>query len=109
MTFNPGEFRHRITIRQPGARTKTGTGYTNADPTVVASGLWAKIEPIDGYERIQAMQTQAGLTHRITIWYRSDITSAMEVVHRGSVYEIVEPPINIDEANERLQLLCKEL
>ena len=103
-----GQLRHRVTIRAPGAPVPDGYGgHTPGPPTEVAT-VWAAVEPLEGTERLRAMQTQADATHRVRMRYRPGLTAAMDVVHRGRVLEVVSPPINVDERDRELVLLCRE-
>lgn len=109
MSIDPGLLKHRVTIRRPGATVSDGGfGATEGDPVVVASGVWARVRPLKGSERLRAMQTQADATHEVTIRYRAGLDETMEVVHRERVLKLVSPPINVEEENETLLLLCRE-
>lgn len=68
---------------------------------------WAAINTIGGTEKVRADQVEAGLTHKITILYKSGITPKMRVDYKGRKLGI-ESIVNTDEANVELVLNCKE-
>ena len=69
--------------------------------------VWAAIRPLRGREYYAANQTQAEITHEITIRWRRDIGAANRVLFGSRVLEI-EAAVNPDEANEWLIMMCRE-
>jgi SPP1 family predicted phage head-tail adaptor len=107
MTLNPGALRHRVTI-QSVTRVPNGSGgYTTTWAPV--GEVWAAVEPLEGRERIQAMQTDADVSHKVTMRYRAGVTAAMRVLHEGRVLDVVAPPIDHEERHQSMVLLCREL
>lgn len=106
--MNPGDLRHQVTLQGVTRTDDGGGGYTEV-PVTIATGVWAAVEPLEGNERIRAMQTEASATHRVTLRYRSDVTAALRVVHEGRTLEVVSPPIDPEERHAELQLLCREV
>lgn len=103
--MNPGALRHKVTIEQAtemntaGDVSKTWSEFAKA---------WAQIEPASTQERFIAAQVQAQITHKVTIRYLSGVTSQMRIKH-GSRYLYIEgPPMNPDERNVSLVLMCRE-
>lgn len=93
----------------PGARAPDGGGgYTTGDPVTFAAGVRAAVEPLEGHERLDAMQTKADVTHRVRMRYRAGITSKMWIVHVGRTLRISGPPIDTDERHREMTLLCRE-
>lgn len=45
----------------------------------VATKLWAKVEPLRVGERLQAAAIAAGLTYRVVVRYRADVTEKMRI------------------------------
>lgn len=106
--MNPGSLRHQVTIQGVTRTDDAGGGYTEV-PVTIAAGVWAAVEPLEGTERIRAMQTEASATHRVRIRYRADVTAAQRVIHEGRALELVSPPIDREERHVELVLLCREV
>lgn len=106
---DPGRLRHQVQIRKPGTRTPDGGGgFTRKYRPVVDGIVWAEVRPIQGNERIRAMQTAANATHQVTMRYRSDLTADHQLIHEGRTLKIVSPPVDLDEQHQWLELLCRE-
>jgi SPP1 family predicted phage head-tail adaptor len=71
------------------------------------SQVWAQIQPLNGYEKMQAMMIQSPITHKVMMRYRSDVTTALRLLYQDRVFDIKEV-INVDEAKAFLQLRCVE-
>lgn len=107
--MDPGHLRNEVILQAPGGRTSDGGGGFTQRWRARPGGLrWARIRPLEGNERLRAMQTQANATHEVTIRYESGVTAAMRFVHEDRVLKIVSPPVDPDERHEWLQLLCRE-
>lgn len=97
--------RHRVTL-QERSRTPDGQGgFTEAWADV--ADLWAEIKPQKSYERFQAMQTQSPTTHKITVRYRSGVTTRHRLLYRGRVFDI-KGVVNPEEGNATLELTVLE-
>lgn len=99
--------RQRVTIEQL-ADTEDGRGGYAVDWTTVATNVWARIEPLKPSERLEAGSRAETITHRITMRYRAGLTGQMRIVHRGTPYNIVGPPVNADERQRYLTLDVEE-
>lgn len=102
-----GKMNKRVAIQSAtGAQGATGepTKTWSTDATV-----WASIEPISGREVFAAQLVVADVTHRVRMWYRSDVTITPEkrLLYGARVFEIVSA-MNIDEHNAEWEILCKE-
>lgn len=109
--MNPGDFRHLVDIVAPGTQVPDeGGGYTEGADVVVVEDAWAMIEGLTGNEQIQAMQTRAEASHRVTLreWY-SGVKANMTVLFESRRFEIVAPPVDPLEKRERLELMTREL
>ena len=90
--------------------TKVGDGmgsFTETD-TTIASDIWAAIWPASASEQIQSLQPVGTITHRIRIRWRSVLKSSWRIKFGNRYFAIVAPPINPNEKNEWLDLLCRE-
>jgi len=105
-----GELNQRVAIQRWSpvndalwGKAGTGGGWNN-----IASGVWAKIEPISATERSQDQGVQSAITHRITMRYTPDITSKDRLATKdGRVLNIVGI-IDIESRREELQIEARE-
>jgi SPP1 family predicted phage head-tail adaptor len=89
--------------------TQTGDGqggFTESWATVAS--VWASIEPVKGWEKMQAMQMQTPVTHNVTVRYDSRIATAKRLLYGSRVFEIKEC-LNDMEESVMLKLKCLEL
>ena len=104
--MNPGKLRHRVTLQEKQ------TGDNGIGGTIIEwvdfANVWASIEPLQGRELLMAQQVNPELDTRVRIRYRDGIGSHMRVVHKSRIYELEGPPINPEERNIELELMCKE-
>lgn len=109
--INPGELRHRITIQKFNnnqneyGEVEINTHASWSDVAVVRAGIY----PISGKEFFSAETVNSEVTHKVKIRYIEGITSNMRIKFGDRYFEIISQPINFQEKNIELQLLCKEL
>ena len=104
--INPGEFRHRIIIQK---MNKIENDYGELlDTWVDFLEVRAAIYPLSGKDFFAAETTNNEITHKINIRYVPGITSAMRIKFGERYFEIISPPINFQEKNVLLQIMCKE-
>jgi SPP1 family predicted phage head-tail adaptor len=103
-----GKLRHKITIEYK-ANVPDGAGGWTEDWVAFASNVAASVEPISGKEYFEAQQTQSEVTHKIRIRFKSGITSAMRVNFKGRIFAMTSPPINWEERNRDMMLMCSEV
>jgi len=101
-----GELRHRVTIQQKSVVRDT-YGEEDVTWTDVAT-VWGSVEPLQGREFIEAKQTQAEITTRIRIRYRSGISPEMRAVWDGHTYDL-EAVIDVGGRKRELHLMCTEV
>jgi len=100
-----GDLRHRVSIQSVAQSSDGQGGYTEGWST--DSTVWAKIDPLNGYERMQAQQLASPVTHKVTIRYLSGLTTKHRLLSGSRVFAIKEV-INLAEENRFLQLRCVE-
>lgn len=101
-----GLMRRVITLRT-NTRTDDGMGGYTETPTDVTS-IPARVEPLEGRELIQAMQTGMQRPHRFTIRYRAGMTGATTVLYDSRTFDIKS--IQDPEAKHReLELMTDEI
>lgn len=105
-----GRLRHVVTLERQSA-TQDAMGQRVDVWTTIAT-VRASVEPIRGNEFIAASGERAELTTRIRIRYSADVSGLRardRVNHGGDIYEIDAPPINTDQRNKELQLMCRRV
>jgi SPP1 family predicted phage head-tail adaptor len=103
--MDTGDLNKRVVIQ---AQTKTPDGLGGF--VVVYSDLatvWAAIWPVSATERVSANTITLINTHRIRIRYRMGFKSSWRIKFGNRYFSIVSI-INPNEANEYLDLMCKE-
>ncbi len=97
--------RHRVTIQNVSRVSDGQGGFTEtfADGATV----FASIEPVKAWERYQAMQTQAPVTHKVLMRYRADVTSASRLKFGTRVLWVKEV-INPNEDDAFLEIRAQE-
>lgn len=99
--------KQRITIEQP-TESADGAGGTTRSWSTLAT-VWAELVPLRSGrgESLVNRQLTAEVTHRITIRYRADVTTAMRVSYGGRVFNI-RKVTNVGEAKVTLEMLAEE-
>lgn len=106
LKFKPADMKHRVKV-QAASRVSDGQGgFTETWDTTAT--LWAKVEPVKGWEKMQAQQLQTQLTHKVTVRYSASVTTAKRLLFEGRVLDVKEA-VNLDEANAFLRLMCVEV
>ena len=95
----------RVTV-QTITRTSDNQGGFTEDWTNTKQ-IWAKIEPIKAYEKFQTMQMATPASHRVTIRYYRNLTTANRLLYDRRIFDIKEI-INLDEDNSFMRLACME-
>jgi SPP1 family predicted phage head-tail adaptor len=104
--LNAGKYRHPITI-QKLVQTENSYGETT-DEWIDETRMRAGIYPLSGKEFFSAEAVNSEITHKVHIRYISGITSDMRIIFNERIFNIISAPINWQEKNVELQLLCKE-
>lgn len=68
----------------------------------------AGIFPISGREALTDEVRRGEISHRIHLRYREGIDNTMRIKFGSRRFEIISPPININEQNNEIHLVCKE-
>jgi SPP1 family predicted phage head-tail adaptor len=82
-----GELTRRLVLQQPVGTPDGAGGVTRAYAPVTT--LWASVEPISARGVVVAGAPGATVTHRISIRWRSDVTTRYRLVDGARVYRIV--------------------
>lgn len=110
-----GALRQRVTVE---TRTEVSDGHDGHTETwaTVRSRIAAHVAPLIGRDLERARQVDPRVSHQVTVryWraYPTDLDGgrARLVYHDLSdrTFEIVSPPIDVDERHIELQVLCRE-
>jgi SPP1 family predicted phage head-tail adaptor len=107
MSLSAGKLRHRVSLESVTNTQDPTTGeVTQAWQSV--GEVSALIEPLSAREFVQSATNQAQVVARITIRYRTGVTAAMRVVHRGKVYNIAGVLPDKESGREYLTLPVTE-
>lgn len=105
MTPGAGKLNALIEIQELQLAPDGGGGHIK---TWVSVGqLWANWRHQSMYERLNAMQLQSGIRHRVYVRYNEFITAKHRVVYQGKAFNIVAV-VNVEELNEQLELQLEE-
>lgn len=99
------DLKHRVSIQSKSDASDSQGGFTTSWATDAT--VWAAIQPMKGYEKFQAQQLQTPLSHKVTIRYRSGVTTAKRLLFGSRVLHIKEV-INVNEDSAFLELRCLE-
>ena len=81
-----GELNRRITLRLRADVPASDQGLDSL--FTEQKKRWAKIEPVGTAVYAAGIQTDAKLTHRITLYYLKGMSESHEVVHGSTVYRV---------------------
>lgn len=81
-----GLMRRLVTIRTVSRVDLPSGGYTEANADV--ENIPARVEPLEGRELIEAMQTGMKRPHRFTIRYRTDVTGSKTILYDARTFDI---------------------
>jgi SPP1 family predicted phage head-tail adaptor len=100
-----GRLRQRVTIQQ---KSVTRNSYEEEIVTWTdVAEVWAEVAPLVGREYLEARQTQADVSHKVRMRYRSGILEEMRVYFESRALEVVSV-INVRELGKELVLMCRE-
>ncbi|MFW6331221.1 MAG: phage head closure protein [Gemmatimonadota bacterium] len=113
MAIRAGDLRDRVTVQEETLTDDDRGGKTSGGWSAVSgmSRIPAQVKPLDGDERIAALQAQSGISHEVRMRYRTGITSAMRLLWHAygadrTLY-ITSPPVVTGHA-EGLRFLARE-
>ena len=107
-----GQLRHCVTLRGIVEVDDGHHGWTK-DVTSYARRIPAEVTPLSGRSLERAQQIDPRTTHQVRIRFRREPKSGDTVIyhdpdHGDRQFEVVAPPIDVEERRRELQLLCKE-
>jgi SPP1 family predicted phage head-tail adaptor len=102
--LNAGRLDRRVTIQHVTETVGDARGLIETWATI--STVWGDVRPISGREFLAADRENAEATTKVTIRWRSDVTTKHRVIAEGKTYGIA----HVAEIGRRegLELLCIE-
>lgn len=91
---------------QSRAKTRDGFGQRSNTWTDTFKA-WVRIEPLSGRELETAQAINNEVTHRVTMRYRTTVTTDMRGVYQGRIFNVLAV-LDVETAHVALQLLCSE-
>lgn len=105
MTIGAGKLNALIEVQEQELTPDGGGGHVKTWKTV--GQLWANWKHQSMWERLNAMQLQSGVRHRIFVRYNEFITPAHRIVYRGKAFNILGV-VNVEDLNEDLEIQLEE-
>lgn len=103
-----GDLRHRINI-ETESLAPDGLGGQVVNWVLFAS-VFCALWPTSGKETMQNLALEAKISHKVRIRYLAGIKAGtFRVNYNGRIFQIVGPPINWEERNIYLDMLCLEI
>ena len=107
-TVQAGKYRHRITIRNAASdSTRDSFGGRVGDGSTVCT-VWAEKQDWQGTEQAEGGRETASVTTKWLIRYRTDVTTAMEIVHGTDVYNI-SSVLDFDGTKRELTIISRRI
>lgn len=105
--LNSGKYRHKVMFQK---LVESQDSY--GEPTDVWEDDFEArvgIFPLTSKEFLEAQTLSNTVTHKVLLRYRTGVTSDMRIIFNGRVFSIIGVPINFQERNVELLLMCKEI
>ena len=102
-----GKMRKRIAIY---SRTDSeDQEYSSRITRTLVSTVWANVQNVTGTAQVDSRNAGVGITHRMIIRDRTDVTKANEILYNGWLYRIETVQRADDDANRFLVLECNQI
>lgn len=108
MGRNPGRLERKVKVQEKSRTSDGGGGSTVTWTDLTNPDEYVRLRPLQGGERLQAMQLQGPPEYECVMRRRTDITRGMSLLEGSTRYLIVSPPVNEDERREYLTFLVRE-
>ena len=103
--YNIGNLRYKVDLQGPTRTSDGAGGYTESFSNIAS--IYADIRPQNALETYRQGQVQEKVTHKITIRYRSNISTNNIIKYESRTFNI-KGIKNINERDRFLELLCEE-
>lgn len=99
------EMRHYVTIVAP-TKTQNAFGEFTEDATST-KGVWAKVEPLNAKQVLEASANRGMVTHRIVMRHTTGVTTDCYITWGSRTFDIGGVR-NINENNHWLEIIATE-
>jgi len=107
MAISIGKMRKRVAIY---TRTDSEAGeYSSEILRAIVSTVWANVVNVTGTAQVDSRNAGTGISHRITIRFRSDISKTNEILYDGWIYRIETMQELDDDAGRFMVLECNQI
>jgi SPP1 family predicted phage head-tail adaptor len=107
MAISIGKMRKRVAIY---TRTDSEAGeYSSEILRAIVSTVWANVVNVTGTAQVDSRNAGTGISHRITIRFRSDISKTNELLYDGWIYRIETMQELDDDAGRFMVLECNQI
>ena len=100
-----GSLRHHCAVQRDEHVARPGGG--RLESWVEVTKLWAEITLPGGRVAVAADQLTAEVTAEIRVRYRTDISTGMRIIHKGTTYKVEAALADNDQT--MLRLLCSNV
>ena len=104
---NPGKRNRLVYIEKPTETTTLGKTVT----TWATSGkAWVSVVSLTSFEYWEAKRQAADITHKITGLFHDfeHVTADMRLKLNQRIFNLTEPPRNVEEMNVVYEMMCQE-
>ena len=103
-----GKYNKRVELQRRTIARNTFNEPVETFSTITT--VWANIKWLTGKEYYtQNQQVTTRIDAEITIRYRTDVTARDRIKYGNRIFDIVSPPVNVEEKNEDLLLRVSEV
>ena len=102
-----GKLRHQITL-QRNHPEQSALGEPLPNWVDYAVNIAAEVAPLVGKEFYGAQQINTELTTRVRLRWRDGVKAGDRIAFKERLFLIATPPINVNEKNHELVLMCRE-
>lgn len=105
--LNSGKYRHKVMFQKLEASQDTYGEDTNVwvDDFEARVGIF----PLSSKDYFDAQAISNVVSHKVLLRYRTGVTSDMRFTFNGRIFNIIGAPINYQERNVELLLMCREI
>ena len=105
--LNSGKYRHKVVFQK---LVESQDSYGQED-NIWVDDFEARVGifPLTSKEYFDAQTLSNTVTHKVLLRYRTGVTSDMRLIFNGRIFNIIGVPINFQERNVELLLMCKEI
>jgi SPP1 family predicted phage head-tail adaptor len=108
--INAGKYRHIVTFQRLKETQNPYGESPTEDEASWENAFQARVGifPISGKEVLTEEVINGMISHRILMRYTENVDSSMRIKFGNRIFTIISPPINFQEMNIEMQLMCKE-